>query len=406
MPTKLKTAGAILKLGALLAASCSLDRAYLDPDLEEPHAPRGKLAEIDATLLLIGDAGKASPSDPVLLALRTEASECPKPTLILFLGDNVYDHGVPREGASGREEALERLRFQVDTVLGANGARAIFLPGNHDHYSGGGGLEREKELVERWGDSRISWAPPPGSMGPERRSFAQSLELALLDTELLVRRIDDFQEGRMEIGSCGEIEEAFGLEPSGDPDRHLVVAGHHPLRTHGPHGGFFSWKAQLFPLTERWDYLFIPIPLFYPILRRAGLLTEKLAREDVFHPAQRTFQHELEETLEESGALIYAAGHEHALQLLREEDGPYLIVSGAGSIDRPGDITKGEDTLFASPEAGFFRLDFLDDGCVRLMAIEVLEDRTIRTPLSIWLESSIAPHRSHSEAENKTRPSG
>ena len=33
-------------------------------------------------------------------------------------------------------------------------------------------------------------------------------------------------------------------------DLAVIVTAHHPLATHGRHGGFFEWQAHLFPLTH------------------------------------------------------------------------------------------------------------------------------------------------------------
>jgi hypothetical protein len=54
--------------------------------------------------------------------------------------------------------------------------------------------------------------------------------------------------------------------------------------------------------------------------------------------------------------------------------------------DTVSPVTTGDDTLFASPSAGYFRLDFLTDGRVRLEAVEVDDDGTVRRPLSTWLD--------------------
>jgi hypothetical protein len=73
-------------------------------------------------------------------------------------------------------------------------------------------------------------------------------------------------------------------------------------------------------------------------------------------------------------ALVYAAGHDHSLQVFRP--GPeeaYMLVSGLGSKSRASAVGAAASTLFAhsnTEHAGFMQLDFLSNGQVRLAVIE------------------------------------
>ncbi len=95
-------------------------------------------AEVTAhRFYLIGDAGYAdSPHSQRLLALvgnklKTEG----KKTTLLYLGDNIYPLGMPKEGKKGRAEAEASLNSQI-ALAGLFSGKTYFIPGNHDWYHG------------------------------------------------------------------------------------------------------------------------------------------------------------------------------------------------------------------------------------------------------------------------------
>jgi hypothetical protein len=95
----------------------------------------------------------------------------------------------------------------------------------------------------------------------------------------------------------------------------------------------------------------------------------------------RHMRRALERTFREAGErqaapLIYAAGHDHSLQLFEGRNGPrYTLVSGMGS--RASDVGHNRRTLFAHSNplhGGFMEIDFLTDGSARLAVWEVHGD--------------------------------
>jgi hypothetical protein len=69
--------------------------------------------------------------------------------------------------------------------------------------------------------------------------------------------------------------------------------------------------------------------------------------------------------------LIYAAGHDHSLQVIEMQRGvKYMLVSGAGSASKISEVGHGENTLFAHSHPGFMAVDFLENGRVLLRIIE------------------------------------
>jgi hypothetical protein len=72
--------------------------------------------------------------------------------------------------------------------------------------------------------------------------------------------------------------------------------------------------------------------------------------------------------------LIYAAGHEHSLQVFRGRTAQTLLVTGTGVAGHVSHVHTLPNTRFAVARGGFMRLDVLRDGRVRLGVIVVQDD--------------------------------
>jgi hypothetical protein len=108
--------------------------------------------EIEFTLFLVGDGGAPDPEgEPVLEALESQIVSTAAPSTVIFLGDNIYQRGMPPESADNRKEMERRIRAQMDAVLGT-GAGGIFISGNHDWDRSGkdgwNAVRRQEEYIE------------------------------------------------------------------------------------------------------------------------------------------------------------------------------------------------------------------------------------------------------------------
>jgi hypothetical protein len=71
---------------------------------------------------------------------------------------------------------------------------------------------------------------------------------------------------------------------------------------------------------------------------------------------------------------IYAAGHDHSLQLLESGDVAGLyVVSGAGAVERVSTVTDLPETLFAHAAPGFVVIDVGRAGDRAMTVIRVIE---------------------------------
>jgi len=358
-----------------------------DP-LPLPAAPDGP---VDLTLFLIGDAGApAAPpdSEPVLTALRTAATAAPH-AVVVFLGDNIYPRGLPDSAAPERPEAERRLDAELN-VLRASGARGVFVPGNHDWDKQGLGgwdaIRRQERLIAALPDARSVLLPGGGCPGPAVVDLEQAVRLVALDTEWWLHdgpKPSDRSTG-CAAGSGPEVVDLLRAALKGAGGRAVVVVAHHPLESGGPHGGHFGWQDHLFPLRELEPWLWIPLPLIgstYPIARESGI-----SRQDVSSGAYHRMRAALDSAFAGSPPLIYAAGHDHALQVIAGGSVRYLLVSGAGTFGHRDRVTTLDSTRFVRSASGFMRVEFLRDGRARLSVTVVDRNGGAAEAFALWLK--------------------
>jgi len=344
------------------------------PTAPAREAAPGPVEDLAARLILIGDAGDPAPRDPVLVALRREIERDPSRTLVVFLGDNIYPRGLSALGTRRHEEELSRLELQLEAVRGTP-ATTVFIPGNHDWDNGGEdgweAIRRQAEYVDRHGGPGVSWLPPDGCPGPEPLDFGGAVRLVVLDTQWWLhdgRRPED-PDSSCAADSEAEVLEALARDMAGAGERPVVVVGHHPLATGGPHGGHFGWREHLFPLRAAQSWLWLPLPIIgsaYPIARQHGITDQDLSGS-----RNRHLRESLAEVFAELPPRVFAAGHEHTLQVLEGREVPWLLVSGAGYYGHSSPVGRLPETLFASSASGFMRLDLDASGAVRLGVLVV-----------------------------------
>ncbi len=365
--------GAGLSFTVLLLVGCA---ARIVPPTSASPLSRSDVA---ATVILIGDAGAPKPSgEPVLAALRRALADRPDTSVVLFLGDNVYPLGLPDSADRAFPEAARRLQAQVDL---SREVPVLFIPGNHDwHRSGPEGWERirrQGRFIARASGGRARLLPAGGCPGPETVDVGSGLRLVLLDTEWWLFPHDKpGQSSECATRSRGEVVASLRRALREAGGRQVIVAGHHPLETGGPHAGYFPLMDHLFPLRKLNRALFIPLPIIgtiYPAMRAFGV-----SAEDLNGGPYRVLRASLDSAFACDPPAIYAAGHEHALQLIDRGRPPLLAVSGAGIVGHESHVEAIPGTRLAVDDAGFMRVDLLRDGRLRVAVIAVGRTGTSR----------------------------
>lgn len=325
-------------------------------------------------LELIGDAGHPAPGEPVLTALRAELEANPDNTFVVFLGDNVYPLGFPDDGDTLRAESEEILRQQMEP-LKATGVRGVMVPGNHDWQAGGPRgwwqVARQARWVDEEGDGVVSMLPDYGCPGPEVVDFPGTARLVILDTQWWLHRYAKPEGGEVcdnptEGHVIGAVQRALaGAAERGVP---AIVVGHHPMVSGGHHGGYFDWRDYLLPA--------------HPWSRIAGFFAD----QDVTSERYRYLIGVMAAAFRENPPLVYAAGHEHNLQVFRRGIARYQVVSGGGIYGHITPLRAITGTRYARAASGWVRLTFLRDGRVRLAVLVVDADGRAVEDFSMWLE--------------------
>ena len=331
--------------------------------------------QIAVSLYLIGDAGKPdSIAEPVLMALRQDLASRRSERVVVFLGDNVYPRGLPAPGQPGRREAERHLVAQVEPVT-STGSRGYLVPGNHDWakhgVDGWDAIRRQEAFVDSVSGGSVVLRPGGGCPGPSVVDIGERLRLVLLDTQWWLHPGPKPRDPASGCGADTEAEVVDSLRTvlEGRAGGLVVMAQHHPMRSGGEHGGHFELRDHLFPLTAIKSSLWIPLPWIgslYPAARQQGI-----SSQDTPSRAYQRLIAAFRRALASSPPALYAAGHDHNLQVLSGGAARLELVSGAGIYGHSGKAVPLRGTLFARRASGFARLDVPKAGPARLAVLQV-----------------------------------
>jgi hypothetical protein len=326
-----------------------------------PHdVSRGEMPEIP------GPGG----STPVLRYLKTKLSQESRNSSILFLGDNIYEYGMPpSEDETNREIAEHRITEQLEILDDFKG-RPIFMPGNHDWRGWGQkGLKRQENFIEsylnkkRGIEDKDDWEnyflPDDGCSGPEVVELNSEVVVLVVDSQWWLG--DSDEEPKINEGCDARNRASFRFIFENVvrkyKNQNIVIAMHHPMYTYGPHGGRFTVKQHLFPLTDVDSSLWLPLPGIGTVA--AFFRGSVGSRQDVAHQDYKELRSALLAGAKKNGSFIFASGHEHALEYI-ENERQQFIVSGSGSKNSP--VLLGKGGIFGSGQAGFSMINFYKGG--------------------------------------------
>lgn len=380
-----------------LEAGCAHTGIYLGPTERQFAQP--PQSEVKQRVLLIGDAGEINEySQAVLAILETRAIEHPDRTVTIFLGDNIYERGMPPDTTHPDYfTSIFTIQSQLD-VLNNSKTRGLFVTGNHDWGMNFWRIafsfffqddRRERVLAQAeyiesvssgWsggGSAALVPKPKPKPVLLEEWSVlyqeAANPHIMLVDTQLLLfkKRLQDINNENLVAMKQGD---AIGANK-----QVLILAGHHPINTYGVHGGIVKWHPLLAPFQ-----FILAIPQWLGI-----------TKQDLTNPQNKKMVRILKGLMKKEGALIYASGHDHSLQVLKNDDDPYImLISGSGS--KTSAVGYGDDTLFASQQSGIMEVDLLmNDGVYLRVFIPdengrsiLIYSRWLRPPTGVQVQSA------------------
>lgn len=336
---------------ALLVAGCAhrLTGANHGADgppwiAERASSPAAAL-DVDYRLLLIGDGGYYLEDDQTLAALGRWASGV-ESSSVVFLGDNIYNEGLVDDDRDRGEQILAQQLASTDR-------RKIVIPGNHDwgllpRNQNARAIANQQAYVDGWQAGQAEFIPKDGCMGPVARVLLPAAEgrqavvlIALDPTPWINERL---REACPTPERDEDVLARLDVQLAEYADDLVIVVSHYPMLTGGPHGGLsYGFLADMIVTPLGW--------------MMGGLMnTYEAEYADWIERTQAVFR--------KHPPAIYAAGHDHNLQLLDAEGaaGVY-VVSGAGARERVSTVTDIEQTIFAHAAPGFVVVDIgLRDG--------------------------------------------
>lgn len=334
----------IIILSSLLLYSC----ASLNPKLKDQIVLEVNKQQPTFKIYLIGDVGEPDNGNApdALNALEKEIKKANTSDLLLFLGDNVYPKGIPKIDCPEKKDAVFALSLQINVAKKFPG-RVIFIPGNHDWYSGFSGLYQQELLVEEALGTNTFL--PENGCAIKKVNINDETILLVVDSQWYITNWDKHPtiNDNCEIKTRTDFLDEFRSEIKKARGKTVVVAIHHPMFTNGSHGGQYSLKNHLNP---------------FPILGSLKNLfrnTTGVSNADLSNKFYNELKQNLVTASQQNDNVIFVSGHDHNLQYLVEDNIPQII-SGSGSKNTATRLVKGGK--FAYPKSGFAVLNFFKDG--------------------------------------------
>ncbi len=343
-------------------------------------------------IILIGDAGQLTDGKhPVVDAVRNYIPLDKKST-VLFLGDNLYKHGLPSTEASNYEDSRVILDSQIAIARGKD-AKVYMIPGNHDWHNGNrDGYEaivRQQFYVDfiKMDSVDAEFLPKEGCPGPEVVNIGDNILLLIYDSQWWLHPHEKPEiESDCDCKTEDELVSKIRDIATQNTDKFIIVASHHPFKSNGVHGGFFTFKQHLFPFTDIRKSLYLPLPVLGSVYVIARSVFG--ASQDLKHPTYANMIKRITGAIETSLApnVVFVSGHEHNLQHIKDENFDYIVSGGGCKQSR---ISKRKNGLFNSPEFGFAVLEVSTNKNVNLSFYTVTD--SVRKEYSSFLLNYTKP---------------
>ena len=345
-------------------------------------------SKLKHSFYLIGDAGNSDlyQKDSALAHLEREIRKAPKKSTLIYLGDNVYEKGIPRENNKNYKLAKHRLKVQTDIGKKFPG-RTIFIPGNHDWYSGLKGLRRQEKLVDK-ALGKNSFLPERGCP-LEKVDISDDIVLIIIDTHWYVTNWDKHPgiNDDCEIKTREKFLDEFEGEVKKARGKTTLIAMHHPMFTNGPHGGYYSFKSHMQPIPILGSII--------NILRKTAGATNTDQQNEKYNELKKR----IVTIAQENDKSIFVSGHEHSLQYIVQDNVPQ-IVSGSGSkLTATKNVNGGK---FSYGTQGFARLDVFKDGS-STVHFYTAKDRKIVYEANVFKADSIIEYKDFPNAKLKEK---
>lgn len=312
------------------------------------------------SVYLLGALGDEKDSSHLILEmLQSQTAGSDTNYSIIFLSDKIYKNGLPAENEADRIKAEQFIDTQLSYFTDIK-KNIFFIAGQH-HIPGDEGSQlssilRTQQYIEKKLGRKNIFQPANGCPGPVEISLTKDLILIPINTQWW---LSDKDEKNNDCENKNVLEWTNELKDIVDNNqrKNILILGHHPLLNAGNHGGYFSMKQHIFPLTDLQPNLYLPLPVvgsLYP-LYRAGIGSEY----DLAYPPYKKLRKNIFLATRDYDNVIYASAHEHNLQHLRQKNQDFIVTNSSGDVSWAG---KNRKTYFSYAEKGLVKLNFLKNG--------------------------------------------
>jgi len=283
------------------------------------------------SILFTGNTSGGLP-DNELLQKWQKSSRNSESLAFLMLGNSIN----PKENKFSKELFL------------SNKHPLLLAPGEKEWANGS---SSGKEMIKDFEDELMKeykghiYMPVAACPGPKEVVLNKNLVVILIDTHWWVHEHD------RRFNKCGIetsrdvlilIEDAIRRHY---PTKHVVIAGHHSLKSFGNSDGYFSFKQNVFEA---------PYTLYRKVLG---------TRKDNHHPDFKGFRDAMFSILKNYPDIIYLSAGDANLQYFTLDKVHYII---SGSMAESGYVNS-DLPEFGSSENGFARLNFSNEGKCELI---------------------------------------
>ncbi|AZB30848.1 metallophosphoesterase [Chryseobacterium balustinum] len=349
---KISPAGKTVLLSGLLL-SCATYNVKKGKNLREVSQSESKI-DSDFQVFLVGDAGNSEEiqAQQTLNFLKNKIDSANSNSMLIFLGDNIYPLGMPKESDKDYPLAKEKMENQLAITKNFKG-KTLVIPGNHDWYHGLDGLKAQEDFVKTYLNDKKSFLPK-NSCPIDDINLTKDIKLIIIDSEWALVNWDKYPgiNKGCDIKTRDDFYTEFKDLITKNQDKRIIVALHHPVISSGVHAGFNSAKSHLSAFNGK-----VPIPGVATVLTTLRS-SSGASMEDINNRHYADFANRLKSIVQDKENVIFVSGHDHNLQY-HADNNIRQIISGAGSKTDPATIVNKTD--FSYGGSGFAVLNLRKD---------------------------------------------